>query len=156
DGQTIKDIRQELIEDCCQLVKANSIEGNKQNNVDVVYTMWSNLKKTGGMAVGQVGFHREKDVKKFRVEKRVNEIVNRLNKTKVVDDDVDYRAEREARDAKERQEQREKQRQREKKEREERERIEKEKSARSYEGVFKEEKMETNKNRGVDLEEDFM
>lgn len=79
EGQTISDIPQELIDDCCQLVKANSIEvidtlnsvdwkvsiqGNKLNNIDVVYTMWSNLKKTGGMAVGQVGFHREKDVKK--------------------------------------------------------------------------------------------
>lgn len=32
------------------------------NNVDVVYTMWSNLKKTAGMEVGQVGFHRDKEV----------------------------------------------------------------------------------------------
>jgi hypothetical protein len=38
-----------------------------------------------------------------RVEKRSNDIVNRLNKTKVVDDEVDYRADREARDAQERQ-----------------------------------------------------
>lgn len=36
------------------MVKANSIEGNKMNNVDVVYTMWENLKKTGDMAIGQV------------------------------------------------------------------------------------------------------
>lgn len=28
--------------------------GNKQNNVDVVYTPWSNLKKTPSMDVGQV------------------------------------------------------------------------------------------------------
>ena len=32
------------------------------NNVDVVYTMWSNLRKTDGMDVGQVGFHKEKEV----------------------------------------------------------------------------------------------
>jgi hypothetical protein len=32
------------------------------NNIDVVYTLWSNLKKTPGMEVGQVGFHKEKDV----------------------------------------------------------------------------------------------
>lgn len=25
------------------------------NNIGIVYTMWSNLKKTGDMAVGQVG-----------------------------------------------------------------------------------------------------
>lgn len=34
------------------------------------------------MEVGQVGFHNEKLVKKAKVEKRKNEIVNRLNKTK--------------------------------------------------------------------------
>ena len=32
------------------------------NNIDVVYTMWDNLKKTGGMDVGQVGFHKQKAV----------------------------------------------------------------------------------------------
>lgn len=35
------------------------------------------------MDVGQVGFHKDRDVKTIRVEKRINEIVNRLNKTKV-------------------------------------------------------------------------
>jgi hypothetical protein len=35
------------------------------------------------MATGQIGFHRQKQVKKILVEKRVNEIINRLNKTKV-------------------------------------------------------------------------
>lgn len=32
------------------------------NNIDVVYTMWSNLKKTQGMEVGQVAFHSDKEV----------------------------------------------------------------------------------------------
>lgn len=53
------------------------------NNIDVVYTMWENLKKTPAMEVGQVSFHRDKDVRKIRVEKRINDIVNRLNKTKI-------------------------------------------------------------------------
>lgn len=52
------------------------------NDVDVVYTMWSNLKKTQDMEVGQIGFHNEKEVRKIKVVKRINEIVNRLNKTK--------------------------------------------------------------------------
>ena len=43
-----------VIEDAAQLDKANSISGNKMNDIDVVYTMWSNLKKTEGMVVGQV------------------------------------------------------------------------------------------------------
>lgn len=56
--------------------------GNKMNDVDVIYTMWANLKKTQDMEVGQVGFHKDKEVRKIRVAKRINEIVNRLNKTK--------------------------------------------------------------------------
>ncbi len=56
--------------------------GNKINNVDIVYTLVSNLKKTGDMDVGQVGFHKDGDVKRMKVDKRLNEIVNRLNKTK--------------------------------------------------------------------------
>lgn len=33
------------------------------NNIGVVYTPWANLKKTGDMDVGQIGFHRQKDVR---------------------------------------------------------------------------------------------
>ena len=62
-GQGIDDVPASVIEDAAQLVKANSITGNKTNNIDVVYTMWSNLKKTAGMEVGQVGFYREKEVR---------------------------------------------------------------------------------------------
>ena len=45
----------ELIEDCAQLVKANSIQGNKEKSVDVVYTPWGNLKKASCCAAGCVG-----------------------------------------------------------------------------------------------------
>ncbi len=40
------------------------------------------MKKTGGMEVGQVGFHDQKRVKTVRVEKKNNEIVNRLERTR--------------------------------------------------------------------------
>ena len=33
------------------------------NDVSVVYTSFSNLKKTAGMDVGQVGFHNQRKVK---------------------------------------------------------------------------------------------
>jgi len=82
EGQSWEDIPQELLLDCAQLTKANSIEGNKKDNVTVVYTLWSNLKKDGSMAVGQVGFHSRGTVKRILVDTRVNAIVNRLNKTK--------------------------------------------------------------------------
>jgi hypothetical protein len=106
------DVPSQLIDDCAQLVKANSIQGNKMNNIDVVYTMWANLQKTADMAVGQVcvrapcssssnpqvGFVKQKAVIKVHVEKRINEIVNRLNKTKTEMNNVDFRAQREERD----------------------------------------------------------
>ncbi|XP_045470284.1 coiled-coil domain-containing protein 25 [Harmonia axyridis] len=101
NGQTIDDIPSAVIEDAAQLVKANSIMGNKMNDVDIVYTMWSNLKKTPAMEVGQIAFHKEKEVRKIKVAKRINEIVNRLNKTKK-EEQIDFRAEREKRDKLER------------------------------------------------------
>ncbi len=38
------------------------LSGCKMNNINVVYTPWANLKKTGDMDVGQIGFHRQKEV----------------------------------------------------------------------------------------------
>ncbi|CAO3586494.1 unnamed protein product [Absidia cylindrospora] len=92
-GQTWLDIPEQVVEDCAQLVKANSIEGNKKNGVTIIYTPWDNLKKTPGMETGQVTFFNHKKVKRVHVEKRINEIVNRLNKTKV-EREVDYQHEK--------------------------------------------------------------
>lgn len=160
-GQTIDDISESVLEDCVQLVKANSIQGNKVNNVDVVYTPWQNLKKTASMDVGQVGFYNSKMVRTVRVEKRINEIVNRLNRTKV-ERTPDLKAEREAVNAAERAER--KQQLRDKKRREELDRMEKERQAelRSYKNLMVAEKMTSNKdiasaNKSLqELEEDFM
>ncbi|GLT25432.1 hypothetical protein SLA2020_005610 [Shorea laevis] len=160
-GQTIDNISEGLLEDCAQLVKANSIQGNKVNNVDVVYTPWFNLKKTASMEVGQVGFHNPKMVRTVRVEKRINEIVNRLNRTKV-ERKPDLKAEREVVNAAERAER--KQQSREKKRREELERLEKERQAeiRSYKGLMVSQNMTSNKqiaaaNKSLqELEDDFM
>ncbi|CAB4008775.1 Hypothetical predicted protein, partial [Paramuricea clavata] len=137
-GQTIEDIPSAVLDDCAQLVKANSIQGqlkihlnyvfftcmrfaslgkiwnlnikynfpgNKMNNVGIVYTPWDNLKKTNGMDVGQVGFHKQKEVRSMTVEKRINEIVNRLNKTKT-ERFPDLRVEKEQRDHEEREDNR--------------------------------------------------
>lgn len=38
------------LEDCCQLVKANSIQGNKDSSAVVVYTPWANLRKSSECA----------------------------------------------------------------------------------------------------------
>lgn len=52
------------------------------NNITIIYTPWRNLKKTGDMAVGQVSFKKERDVRRVHVEERINGIINRLNKTR--------------------------------------------------------------------------
>lgn len=70
--------------------------GNKKDNITVIYTPWSNLKKDGSMATGQVGFKDQKKVKRVYVAKRENPIVNRLNKTKV-EKFPDFRQEKEDR-----------------------------------------------------------
>jgi hypothetical protein len=73
------------------------------NDIDVVYTMWANLHKTESMEVGQIGFHKQKEVRKIRVAKRENVIINRLNKTKE-EKQVDFREEREGKEREEREE----------------------------------------------------
>lgn len=113
------------------------------------------------MDVGQVGFHNSKLVRIVKVEKRINEIVNRLNKTKV-ERKPDLKAEREAVSAAEKAER--KVQLRDKKRREEMERVEKEKQAeiRSYKNLMVQEKMTSNKQVASgsktleELEDDFM
>ncbi|CAH1645029.1 unnamed protein product [Spodoptera littoralis] len=142
-GQTIDDIPNSVLDDACQLVKANSIMGNKMNDIDIVYTMWANLKKTAGMEAGQVAFHKDKDVRKVRVAKRSNEIVNRLNKTKK-ESFPDLRIERETRDRLEREDKKKLLREKKEKEKEEEKKKKEEAELRSYSTLMKAENMTTN------------
>ena len=96
-GEDMDQLTDEMIEECCQLVKANSIEGSKLNDVKVVYTPWSNLKKTGAMDVGQVGYHNDKLQRFFTVRKKNNATLNKLEKTRV-EKDENFRDLREERD----------------------------------------------------------
>lgn len=97
DNETWDAIPEALLTDCAQLTKANSIEGNKKDNITIIYTPWSNLKKDGSMATGQVGFKDNKMVKRVYVSQRENPVVNRLNKTKV-EKHPDLRQEKEDRE----------------------------------------------------------
>ncbi|XP_068902591.1 coiled-coil domain-containing protein 25 [Tenebrio molitor] len=139
-GQTIDDIPSSVLEDAAQLVKANSIMGNKMNDIEVVYTMWANLKKTPAMEVGQVGFHKEKEVRKIKVTKRINEVVNRLNKTKK-EEHPDFRAEREKRDRLEREDKKKVLREQKEREKEEEKRKKEESELRSYNSLMSSENM---------------
>lgn len=154
-GQTIDDIPSAVVVDAAQLCKANSIEGNKLNNLEIIYTMWGNLKKTPGMEPGQVAYLKEGDVRKIRLEKRVNEIINRLNKTKTEVVNPDFRGMREARDAEERQDQKRLQREMREKEKEAAKQRELEAELRSYASLHKAENMRTNYDAGNESD-DFM
>ncbi|KAG4217821.1 hypothetical protein PC116_g33699, partial [Phytophthora cactorum] len=159
EGDTWENIPQDLVTDLAQLTKANSIEGNKKDNITVIYTPWSNLKKDGSMAVGQVSFKDPRKVKKVLVAQRENAIINRLNKTKV-EKQPDLQQEREdhRRELRKRdqaaQQQRKKEEARIMKERQEK----KWQKDHAYDELFTEENMEasSNQNRDENWEEDFM
>ncbi|XP_060265517.1 coiled-coil domain-containing protein 25 isoform X3 [Ovis aries] len=142
-GEKIEDIPKEVLMDCAHLVKANSIQGCKMNNVNVVYTPWSNLKKTADMDVGQIGFHRQKDVKIVTVEKKVNEILNRLEKTKM-ERFPDLEAEKECRDHEERNEKKAQIQEMKRREKEEMKKKREMDELRSYSSLMKAENMSSN------------
>lgn len=125
------------------------------NNIDIVYTMWENLKKTAGMDVGQVSFHIPKQVRKMRVEKRINEVVNRLNKTKI-ETHPDFQAEREARDGAERQDKKKVLRDQEARKKEaEKKRLE-DSEMKSYSSLHQTGKMSTTNYDDANDSDDFM
>eukprot|EP00742_Colponemidia_sp_Colp-10_P001103 GILJ01001193.1.p1 GENE.GILJ01001193.1~~GILJ01001193.1.p1 ORF type:complete len:215 (+),score=39.55 GILJ01001193.1:49-693(+) len=161
-GAGVDELPESVLIDCAQLVKQNSIEGCKKNNVKICYTPFANLRKGGDMDVGQVGFHDQRKVRYITVEKRDNAIVNRLNRTKS-ERNPDLAAEREqhikalAREKKSvlKQTQRS-QREMELQQKEEQERN-------SYDRIFNSDNMRTNKDFGSGtiedarrFEEDFM
>ncbi|XP_077408857.1 coiled-coil domain-containing protein 25 [Vanacampus margaritifer] len=152
-GVTINDIPAEVLIDCAQLVKNNSIQGCKMNNISVVYTPWANLKKTGDMDVGQIGFHRQKEVKTVAVEKKVNEIVNRLEKTKE-ERHPDLAAEKESRDREERNEKKAQLQEQKRCEKEEQKKKKEMDELKCFTSLMKSENMQTNEE-GYDSD-DFM
>ena len=156
-GEDWTKIPKALLEDCAQLTKANSIEGNKKDNVTIIYTPWSNLRKDASMVTGQVSFHHEgRDyVKKILVAERTNAIINRLNKTRT-ESFHDLKALKDAELKRKSKEQRiasEEKKRAEKKEREERE-AKKWQKEHAYEELQNEENMRSNED-GFD-EDDFM
>eukprot|EP01102_Stenamoeba_stenopodia_P007140 TRINITY_DN1991_c0_g1_i1.p1 TRINITY_DN1991_c0_g1~~TRINITY_DN1991_c0_g1_i1.p1 ORF type:complete len:207 (+),score=56.90 TRINITY_DN1991_c0_g1_i1:69-689(+) len=153
-GETIEDIPASVLEDCVQLVKANSIVGCKQPTVNVVYTPWANLKKTGDMDVGQVGFHSQKEVKMVRNIKRNKDILSRLEKTKV-ERYPDLEEERAVRDAAERSDKKNAAIEQQRREKADKEAKAREEELRTYSSIMSSDNKRSNKD-AEDLEEDFM
>ncbi|KAG8467888.1 hypothetical protein KFE25_006940 [Diacronema lutheri] len=144
EGQSsLDDIPEEVIEDCAQLTKLNSIEGCKLNDITIVYTMWSNLKKTGDMATGQVGFHNRAAVRFTLVKRRKNEICNLLNKSKR-EENPNFADLRDARDRLEIQAKKRAAQAQRLDDKARRQEFDKERDIKSYAGVFEEERMQSN------------
>ncbi|KAM5351129.1 hypothetical protein ACJ41O_003852 [Fusarium nematophilum] len=159
EGEAWDDLPEDLVMDLAQLTKANSIEGNKKDNITVIYTPWSNLKKDGSMEVGQVGFKDPRKVRRVLVPQRENPIVNRLNKTKV-EKKPDLKQEKDDR-LKElrRREQASLQQRRKEEARQAQEWKEKKwQKDHAYDDLFTDENMaeSSNQNRSEDWEDDFM
>ena len=103
----------------------------------------------------QVGFHKDKEVRKIRVTKRENVIVNRLNKTKREVKNPDLRTERESRDKVVREEKKKIYKEVEQKQKEDEKKRKAEAELRSYDRIMNEEQMTSNKDGGDDSD-DFM
>lgn len=65
---------------CCQIVKEGSIEGVKQNAIDVVYTPATNLMKTKAMNPGQVSFHQHNQASVVRGVRRDAQVLREVEK----------------------------------------------------------------------------
>ncbi|XP_018645776.1 DUF814 domain protein [Schistosoma mansoni] len=154
EGETLDDVPAAVIQDCAQLVKENSIQGCKLNDVTVVYTKWENLKKTNDMDAGQVSFHNNKAVQKIVVEKRNGDVIKRLNKTKEQCQHPDLRGEREERDTRIKNKEKAALAAKKKSELEAQKVRAAEAEKRSYDRLFVESKMRTNED-GYDSD-DFM
>ncbi|KAK8144840.1 hypothetical protein G3M48_005247 [Beauveria asiatica] len=181
EGQQWDSLPENLVMDLAHLTKANSIEGsscslltcpttfpadptplpgNKKDNITVIYTPWSNLKKDGSMDIGQVSFKNPRLVKRVLVAQRENVIVNRLNKTKTEVKQPDFKQQKDDHDKeirrkanaalqiKKKEEARQAQEWKEKKWQKEH----------AYDDLFTEENMDmqSNQNRSEDWEDDFM
>ncbi|KAJ2920537.1 hypothetical protein H1R20_g16553, partial [Candolleomyces eurysporus] len=143
-----------LLIDCAQLVKANSIEGNKKDNLTIIYTPGDNLKVI--WPLDKCRSTTTKRVKRVHVPRRENPIVNRLNKTKV-EREVDHEQERVDRLKQESAVKRAAANERRKAEQELSKAREAEKAARSYDALFNvEEDPDVPRKYGRELEEDFM
>lgn len=152
-GETFDQVPGNCLEECCQLVKENSIEGSKKDHVKIVYTPFLNLKKTQGMDIGQVGFYDEaqrKLVHKVSKDKVVLKLINKTKKEEYPDLEALLKEKRAGEKAEKVSEYYESQ----KALKEEKAVKVEQKELQSYKGFMKKEDMVTNQQ--VDEEEDFM
>lgn len=81
--KSLDDVPREVILDCLQLCKSESIQGNKLPQCTIIVTPWHNLRKSGYMKPGEVSFKSTKNIRKMECFSRDNKILNRLQKSRI-------------------------------------------------------------------------
>lgn len=94
DEMTFDSMPTDLINECAQLTKYNSIEGCKKNNITICYTPADNLLKTSDMEVGAVGFKNSKQVKRYFVKEKDHDLVRYFKKNIIEDHDYNFALEK--------------------------------------------------------------
>ncbi|TIC01217.1 cytoplasm protein [Wallemia mellicola] len=146
---------QPLLSDIGQLTKANSIHANKLDNVIIIYTPVTNLKKTGDLDTGTVCFHNDRLVRRVHISAKDNAIVNRLNKTKV-EKQVDFVQQSIDKQRELGQQKKKIAISRKQAEQEAKEQHKRDKEARSYTNMWTEEDYNQPGPEGSDMEDDFI
>ncbi|CCE64055.1 hypothetical protein TPHA_0G02190 [Tetrapisispora phaffii CBS 4417] len=80
---SVSDVSSEIVNDCLQLCKSESIQGNKLPQCSILITPWHNLRKNRFMKPGEVSFKSQRACTKRDCFARDTKIMNRLNKTRV-------------------------------------------------------------------------
>ncbi|CCF55475.1 hypothetical protein KAFR_0A00370 [Kazachstania africana CBS 2517] len=81
--KSLDDVPDDVLNDCLQMVKANSIQANKMVQCTIIISPWTNLKKNRFMKPGEVSFKSLKMCRRKQAFQRDNKILNRLTKTRV-------------------------------------------------------------------------
>ncbi|QLG72375.1 hypothetical protein HG535_0D00820 [Zygotorulaspora mrakii] len=83
DEKSIADVPQEVVNDCLQLCKSESIQGNKMSHCTILCTPWHNLRKSKDFKPGEVSFKSLQRCQKLVCHGRDQKLLNRLAKTRV-------------------------------------------------------------------------
>ena len=81
--KSLDDVPPEVVSDCLQLCKSESIHANKMPQCTIIHTPWHNLRKNKYMKPGEVSFKFTSACKKVECFARDNKILNRLQKTRI-------------------------------------------------------------------------
>lgn len=83
DEKSLDDVPSEVVNDCLQLCKSESIQGNKMSQCAIIHTPWHNLRKNQYMKPGEVSFKSMQRVRRTQCYARDQRLLNRLAKTRV-------------------------------------------------------------------------